>query len=55
MVFGIRVVSYWNILPREVVDGPSLGRLIVRLDGALSTCSRCRCPVHCRGVGADDL
>jgi len=32
----IRVVSYQNILPKEVVDAPSLELLKVRLDRALS-------------------
>jgi len=34
--FMIRVVSYQNILPKEVVDAPSLELLKVRLDRALS-------------------
>ena len=32
----MRVVKHCPRLPREVVDGPSLGTLKVRLDGALS-------------------
>ncbi|KFW68859.1 hypothetical protein AS28_07535, partial [Pygoscelis adeliae] len=34
--FTMRVVRYWNRLPREVVDAPSLEVLKARLDGALS-------------------
>ncbi|KFP65076.1 hypothetical protein N322_06252, partial [Cariama cristata] len=32
----MRMVKYWNRLPREVVDAPSLETFKVRLDGALS-------------------
>ncbi|KFV04780.1 hypothetical protein N340_12993, partial [Tauraco erythrolophus] len=33
--FTLRVVRYWNRLPREVVDAPSLEVLKARLDEAL--------------------
>jgi len=31
------VVKWWNRLPREVVDAPSLEAFKVRFDGTLST------------------
>jgi len=34
--FTIRMVKHWNMLPREVADGPSLAIFKVRLDGTLS-------------------
>ena len=34
--FTVRVVRYWNRLPSNVVDVPSLDTLKARLDGALS-------------------
>jgi len=34
--FTMRVVKYWNGLPREVVEAPSLETFQARLDGALS-------------------
>ncbi|KFQ99816.1 hypothetical protein Y956_00541, partial [Nipponia nippon] len=34
--FTMRVVRYWNRLPREVVDASSVEALKARLDGALS-------------------
>jgi len=36
IVFTVRVVKHWNMLPREVVDAPFLETFDVRLDGALS-------------------
>ncbi|KFW62397.1 hypothetical protein AS28_11728, partial [Pygoscelis adeliae] len=35
--FTMRVVSHWNMLPREAVDTPSLQAFKARLDGALSS------------------
>jgi len=34
--FTVRVVKQWHMLPREVVDAPSLETFKVWLDGALS-------------------
>ena len=36
-LFPERVVGYWNQMPREVVDVPSLEMLKARLDGALGS------------------
>ena len=36
LFFTIRVLRYWNRLPGEVVDAPSLEVFKARLDGALS-------------------
>ena len=35
--FTMRVVRYWNRLPRDVVDAPSLEVFKARLDGALDS------------------
>jgi len=34
--FTLRVVRQWNLLPREVVDAPSLEEFKARLNGALN-------------------
>lgn len=34
--FTLRVVRYWNRLPRHIMDGPSLEVCTARLDGSLS-------------------
>jgi len=41
------------MLPREVVDAPSLGTSKVRQDGAHD--EAVDVPVHCRGVGLNGL
>lgn len=43
--FTVKVVRHCQRLPREVVGSPSLERLKVRLDGAVS----CRCPCSVQG------
>jgi len=35
-LFTTRVVEHWKMLPREVLDAPSLETFKARLDGALS-------------------
>jgi len=52
----IRVVKHWNRLPTEVLDSPSLETFMIRLDGAPEQRDLAvGVPVHCRGVGLDDL
>ena len=34
-VFTVRFVKYWNMLPREVADAPSLETFKVRMNGTL--------------------
>ena len=34
--FSVRALRYWNWLPSEAVDVPTLERFKARLDGALS-------------------
>ena len=46
----MRVVRYWNRLPREVMDAPSLERFKARLDGTLGNLvwwkvPLCPCPL----------
>ena len=48
--FTIRVVMDWHWLPREVGNASSLVMFRVRLHGALSTWSSCRC--HCSLQGS---
>ena len=52
--FTVRVVRCWNRLPRDAVDAPFLETFKARPDQAL-TWPSCGTPVHCRGVGLDDL
>jgi len=48
--FTVRVVRYWNRLPREVVDAPSLEVLKARLDGALSDMVKWKVSLPMEGV-----
>ena len=51
-----RVVKYWDRLPREVVNAPSLGTFQARLDGALSTLIQVKMSLLTTGgVGLDGL
>ena len=43
-LFTRRVVTCWNRLPKQVVDAPSLEAVKARLDGAVSSPVRGRCP-----------
>ena len=49
-LFTVRVEKYWNKLPRDVLEAPSLEMLKARLDWALSTRSSCRCPYSLQGM-----
>jgi len=50
------VVRHWNILPREVVDAPSLETFKMRLDGALSNTILVEdIPAYCRAAGLYEL
>ena len=50
-----RMVKHWNRLLRDMVDTPSLETLKVRLDGVRAPDIAVDVPVHCRGVGLNDL
>lgn len=52
----IRVVKYWNRLPRDVIDGPSLGEIQGQAGRGLEQCDlSVYVLVHCREVGLDDI
>ncbi|KAJ7418000.1 hypothetical protein BTVI_30781 [Pitangus sulphuratus] len=53
--FTVRLVRYWNGLPREVVDAPSLELFKVRLNGALSNWFWDVSLLMVWGLEADDL
>ena len=54
--FTMSVVRHWNILPREVVDAPSLETFKMRLDGALSNTILVEdIPAYCRAAGLYEL
>ena len=48
--FTQRVVTYWNRLPKEVVDAPSLEAFKARLDVALGSLVWCLVTLHIAGV-----
>ena len=52
-----RVVKHWHRLSREVGDTPASPEMFkVRLDGGMKhLILTVGAPVHCRGVGLDDL
>ena len=45
------MVTYWNTLPREVVDAPSLEALSARLDGAVRSLVEQEVSLPTAGVG----
>lgn len=45
----MKLVRFWDRLPRDVVDAPTLAVLKARLDKALRTCSSGRCPCPWQG------
>lgn len=50
--FTMRMIIYWNRLPREVVNAPSLEIFKVRLEGSDLVKDVC---TLLQGVGLDDL
>ena len=48
--FPQRVVMYWNTLPKEVVDAPSLEAFKARLDVALGSLVCWLAPLHIAGL-----
>jgi len=52
----MRVAWHWKMLPREVVDSPSLEIFNIRLDGALSNLILLKMSLCTAGrIGMDDL
>ena len=51
----MRVVKHWKMLPREMVDAPSLETFKVRLDRTQQPYLIEDVPAHCRGFGLDNL
>ena len=54
--FPIRLVRHWNVLPRKVVNGPSLAVFKARLDRTLADMVYCEVSLPMAGgLGLDDL
>lgn len=48
--FAVGVVKYWNMLPGEAVDAPSLKLFNGKLDDALSNLLQCKVSLSRAGI-----